>query len=558
MNDIYLLERQKTGVYEMYFYDSPALLFYVRKIPSAKYNATERCWTADIADRLYVREFCDLCVNRKLVDACIRIDDAEEVKRMPDKMPDLEYPITHLKFSPYDYQRKGIQYMLTKKRCFNGDDMGLGKTFQSIATVSIARAYPCLVVAPASMKVTWQREFQKFIGKNSMILSNDNKQNWHMSFITGTCNVFITNYESLKKFFVQRIKGERTTAKNIVLDPRVSLFKSVIIDESHRCAHRSALWSRYLEVICARKEYVWLLTGTPVITSNEDLVEQLRIMGRLDDFGGARKFRERYCQGADKSSNLSELHFRLWERCYFRRDKSLVLKELPDKTRQYLSVELSNRKEYELAENDLLRYLRKYDKADDEKLKRAAKATAMVKIGHLRQISAKGKIGEAKKLIHDITDGGNKLIVFAFHKYVMKEILDAFPGSVSVTGSDSQEDRTKAIDKFQNDSDCKLIALNYKSGGVGITLTAASRVLFIEFPWTDSDCVQAECRAHRNGQKNAVNCYYLLAKDTIDERILDIIQKERTNSGIVTGAANDVEERTVDITLDYFKAKHKL
>lgn len=167
-------------------------------------------------------------------------------------------------------------------------------------------------------------------------------------------------------------------------------------------------------------------------------------------------------------------------------------------------------------------------------------------------------MSEAIRFIHDVIDAGNKLIVFAFHKTIIAEIMKSFPGCVSVTGSDSQEKKQASVDKFQNAPECKLIALNYKSGGVGITLTAASRTLFIEFPWTASDCEQAECRAHRNGQKNAVNCYYLMGRDTIDERILDIIQKERHDSSIVTGAPDDVKESLIDTTLNYYKQKHKI
>lgn len=557
MNEIYLIEKDAEGYYELYFYNSPALAYFIQKIPSARFIMRDRCWRVNLHDRLFVREFCDYAVRRRLASSVCKVGDRAEVQGYPDKMPDLQYPITHLKLQPYDYQRKGIQYMVDHKRCFNGDDMGLGKTFQSIAAVSIARAYPCLVVAPATMKVTWQREFQRFIGKQAMILSNENKDTWHRHMETGTCNIFITNYESVKKYFVSRVRG-RATVKNIVLDKRAAMFKSVIIDESHRCCNDTALWSIYLEAICAKKEYVWLLTGTPRITSNLDLIQQLQIMRRLDDFGGAARFKERYCQGPDKSSNLYELHYRLWEICYFRRDKAIALKDLPEKTRQYLTVDIDNRKEYEFAENDLIRYLVEYESASDATLKSAAKATAMVQINHLRQISARGKMKEAKQFIHDVIDGGDKLIVFAFHKSVMSEIMATFPGSVSVTGSDSQEKKQAAIDKFQHDPDCKLIALNYKSGGVGITLTAASRILFIEFPWTASDCEQAECRAHRNGQKNAVNCYYLLARNTIDERILEIIQKEREDSSVVTGAINNIEESIVDATLRHFKSKHKI
>ena len=80
---------------------------------------------------------------------------------------------------------------------------------------------------------------------------------------------------------------------------------------------------------------------------------------------------------------------------------------------------------------------------------------------------------------------------------------------------------------------------------VGLTLTAASNVLFVEFPWTAADCNQAEDRAHRNGQKNAVNCVYLLGKDTIDEYMYDLIQTKRNISDGVTGTEDNTEERKI-------------
>lgn len=77
---------------------------------------------------------------------------------------------------------------------------------------------------------------------------------------------------------------------------------------------------------------------------------------------------------------------------------------------------------------------------------------------------------------------------------------------------------------------------------MGLTLTAASDILFVELPWTAADCEQCEARAHRNGQKNAVTCIYLLGHDTYDEQMYDIVQKERTVSSIITGAVDDTKE----------------
>lgn len=418
-------------------------------------------------------------------------------------------------------------------------------TFQSIAAVSIAKAYPCLVVCPAAMKMTWKREFMKFIGKNAVILDNENKDNWQQMFITGTCNVFITNYESVKKFFIRRIKGNRISVKNLVVDQRASIFKTVIIDESHRVKNSSCHYAKYLEAICKGKEYIFMLTGTPVVTRVRDLVQQLKVMGRIDDFGGATRFISRFCSSSVTNEELGLLNSLLWRTCYFRREKTLVLKELPEKIRQYYSCELTNRKEYDSAEQDLARYLKKYKDASDDKLKTLIANEAIVKIGVLRQISAEGKISEAKKIIADYISAQKKVIVFTAHKSIASKIKQSFPDAVTVTGSDNPEQKQKSVDSFQNNTECKVIIVNIQSGGVGITLTAASDVLFVEMPWTSADCDQCECRAHRNGQKNVVTCVYLLGKNTFDERMYDLIQKERSTSSIITGAVNDTREQII-------------
>ena len=538
-NNIYISKTTKH--YKIMSDNSPAVLRFIRKIPSAVYNATDRCWDVAIADEMFVRHLGIYLKDRGVVRDVIFQNSLDDVNVLADNMPDLTAPYK-LKLEPYEYQKKGIQYMIEHKRTFNGDDMGLGKTFQSIAAISIARAYPCLVVCPAAMKMTWKREFMKFIGKNAVILDNSNKDNWQQMFITGTCNVFITNYESVKKFFIKQVKGNRVSLKNLVVDRRAAMFKAVVIDESHRVKNSSCHYAKYLEAICKGKEYVFMLTGTPVVTKVKDLVQQLKIMGRIDDFGGAGRFANRFCTSSVSNEELGMLNSLLWRTCYFRREKTLVLKELPEKVRQYYSCELTNRKEYDSAERNLAKYLKKYKETSEEKLKNAMMNEAIVKIGVLRQIAAEGKLAEAKSIINDYMSADKKVIVFTAHKNIASKIKEFFPDSVTVTGSDSPEAKQKSVDSFQNDPTCKVIIVNIQSGGVGITLTAASDVLFVEMPWTSADCDQCECRAHRNGQKNAVTCVYLLGRDTFDERMYDLIQKERSQSSIITGAVNDTRE----------------
>ena len=248
---------------------------------------------------------------------------------------------------------------------------------------------------------------------------------------------------------------------------------------------------------------------------------------------------------------------KLWQTCFFRRDKSLVLKDLPEKTRQYLSVDISNRKDYSLAENNLVKYLKCRAHLSNLRIKKALRAEMMVRISHLRQLSAVGKMHVAIPFIQDCIAGGQKLIVFVFHKTVVDELRRHFPHLVTVTGQDSAERKQAAVDSFQNSPSCNLIVVNYRSGGCGLTLTAATRELFIELPWTCSDCEQSEARAHRNGQKNAVNCYYLIGRNTIDEDIHDIIEEERELSKVVVGARDDAIISNIDRIARHFELKRE-
>ena len=183
------------------------------------------------------------------------------------------------------------------------------------------------------------------------------------------------------------------------------------------------------------------------------------------------------------------------------------------------------------------------------------RGAVMVKMGMLKQIAGKGKVKAVTDFVHDIIDGGEKLILFAYLKDVVDALKANFPDAVTVTGSDNIDQKQQAVDSFQNNPDCKLIILNYKSGGTGLTLTASSRVAFIEFPWTYSDCEQAEDRAHRNGQKNNVNCYYFLGEGTIDKYMYDIIQTKKGIADGVTGTTTQIEEDMVNITMNLFKDK---
>lgn len=544
----------KSNVYEISFRYRPAIVERIRRIEGKRYDRDRKIWTVPISQRIalerivyQIRQFEPV----NWITDTTQKNDEDIVYQIPE-LPELKIP-HQLKINPYPYQMKGIARGLELKRFMNCDEPGLGKTLQSIATVNLANAFPCLVICPSSLKINWQREWEKFTDKKAMVLTDKVRDTWPFFWQTGMYQVFIVNYESLKKHFVQRIKKSvGWTLRDVEFRNSIQLFKSVIIDESHRCKSSSTQQAKFCKGICSGKEWIIELTGTPVVNKPKDLVPQLSILGRMDDFGGYKNFVNRYCAGQSEASNLKELNYMLWKTSMFRREKSLVLTDLPDKIRQVNTCEITNRKEYEDAERDLIMYLQKYKDADDEKIERAMKGEVMVRINILRQVSARGKIHDAVEFVKDFRENGQKIILFCSLHDVVDELKKHFPTAVSVTGRDSQDEKQHAVDKFQNDPNTDIIICSIKAAGVGLTLTASSNVAFIEFPWTYADCCQCEDRAHRIGQKSSVTCYYFLGRKTIDEKVYKIIQTKKNIANAVTGSTENIEENIVDMVARIF------
>lgn len=457
----------------------------------------------------------------------------------------------NLKVTPYPYQIEGIERGLEWKRLFIGDEPGLGKTLQSIGIIDTAKAYPALVICPSSLKINWQREVEKFTDKKALILSESVRTSWPYLLTMGMFQVAIVNYESLRKYFVWDIKSEGKSfrLKDVVFSPDIKIFKSVILDESHRAKDPTTQQTIFAKGIATGKEWVILLSGTPVVNRPEDLVSQLSIMGRLQEFGGRTQFLTQFGEG----DNLSDLSQKLYSTCMIRREKAKVLTQLPDKTRVDLYVDISNEQEYMMASNDLARYLREYKQCSDWEVRRKMRMEALVRFMALRSLSAKGKVKQAVDFVNVFLESGKPIILFCSYHEVVDELLKAFPGAVTVTGRDNAIMKQAAVDDFQSGK-AKLIICSIKAAGVGLTLTASSNVGFVEFPWTYADCCQCEDRAHRIGQKDNVTCYYLIGRGTIDFTLYDLIQKKKSIANEIMAADDDIptEEKYFDELADSF------
>lgn len=434
-------------------------------------------------------------------------------------------------------------------------------TVQSIVTVACAHqqgedVFPALVICPASLKQNWKDEIERFTGHKAMVLDDKNRNSWLRYYELGYAQFFITNYESLKKYFITSVPTKKVYKSiEIGVNENCNSIKSVIIDESHRLKDKGTQQTKFTLRIARRKNRVILLTGTPVVNKPIDLWPQICIMGHDNIFGPTEKdYKQRFCDGGYGASNLRALNYLLNKHCYFRREKKDVAKDLPSLDRQKMICEISTREEYNFAYSNFTRWMEQQD-FTDEQIAGKLKAEALVQMNVLRQISARGKIDQACEFINEVLDAGEKLIVFCNLKAIVADLKAAYPNALTITGSDSTEVRSNNVKSFQTDPKSQLIICNIKAAGVGLTLTASSRVLFIEFPWTYADCVQCEARSHRIGQTLPVMCTYLLGQDTIDEKMLDIILAKKDLAQEITGSSDQMEMSTVSKLIDLFTIK---
>ncbi len=495
------------------------------------------------------------------------------------------------------YQERGVAQTMKFKKCLNGDEQGLGKTIQTIGGFVGMEAdglpvFPCLIVCPSVAKKNWKREWEKFSYKKALVLDSSMKPhqraNWQQYILTGEYDVAIINYESLESFCVdsypkgkakngKKIKWE---SKDVILKEFMTKFRSGVVDECHKVKDPTTQQARFIMRIFSYFRYKVLLSGTSVVNSPLDLFPQLGILGMLKYFADGTKkgFIDRYCDGGRGSSNLAELNFLLNLHCYFRREKKEVAKDLPDKQRQTILCDISNRAEYDRCEANFQKFLSESGALSDAAIMKRMKAEILMQMMSLKQVAARGKMAEVEDFVNEVLDSGEKLILFVFLREIADKCKELWPHAVTITGADSMEQRDINKTAFQSckkcrvlledhgqkdhefiPSDTNLIICNYKSAGTAITLTASSRVAFIEYPWTAADCQQCEDRAHRIGQKNNVMCTYFMGNDTIDEKLWNIILTKLETGNAITGATDEMKMEMIDKTIEsLFSTKNKL
>ena len=315
------------------------------------------------------------------------------------------------------FQRAGVSYLLAQRRAFLADEQGLGKTIEALATLEADRAYPAVVVCPASLKLNWLRELERWLPDRSvqaLVGTGPGRPTAALSCMAARAEITVVNYD-----IVAARLGELRS-----LEPR-----ALVLDESHYCKNAAAKRTQAvgrLSAVIPQDGLVLALTGTPVMNRPAELISQLRILGRLGDFGSGAQFGKRF-RGPDAHLRL---HWHLRSRCFVRRLKADVLPQLPAKRRAIVPVELDNEPEYRLAERDLIAWLQSQPLDLGQlraKVAAALRAERLVRLNALKLLAARGKLAAALAWIHDFCSSGERLVVFAHHREIQRALLGRFP-----------------------------------------------------------------------------------------------------------------------------------
>jgi SWI/SNF-related matrix-associated actin-dependent regulator of chromatin subfamily A-like protein 1 len=476
-------------------------------------------WLADELDAFIARH--DVQVTHPAADVLERLlaerrEAAEAVRRSrSDHGEPIASTAAVLGGELAPFQWAGVRYVLDARRAFLADEQGLGKTVEALAALEADSAYPAIVVCPASMKLGWEREAARWLPHRSVAVIEGR------SPVPPRGEITILNYEIV------------AAHREALSRPRP---RALVVDESHYCKNPRAKRTQAVRRLAAAVDPDGLrlaLTGTPVLNHADELIAQLRVLGRLEDFGSGARFSQQF------RGRLSEerLHWHLRRRCFVRRLKSEVLPQLPAKRHVVVPVALTNEAEYRLAEEDVIAWLRSQPLDLSELNARIAatlRAERLAQLGTLQRLAARGKLAAALAWIDDFLASGEPLVVFARHVEIQQAVLARFPAALHLVGADSLRDREAAIEAFQNPSGPPLIVGATRVAAQGITLTRASNVAFLELEWTPAMHDQAEDRCHRIGQRDAVTAWYLLAAETIDETMARLIESKRAHVAAVT------------------------
>lgn len=451
----------------------------------------------------------------------------------------------------YEYQKIGIEFLLNSGgRALLADSPGVGKTLQALGFLTHSSFKRSLIICPASVKFSWEDETNRWTYLSPFVVRSDTD----IRDIPHEANVIIINFDILKKFYTEFMKYK---------------WDCLVVDEAHLVKNPKAMRSKIIKTMSKEIDNVIMLTGTPVLSRPAEMFNMLNIIDSTK-WNNYYSYAVKYCDGhqgywgfeAKGATNLDELRNKI-SKYFLRRTKDDVLKELPKKNYQNIRIDLPDeyRKRYDMIEEDLITYLKRYKKdKTDKQIEKSLQAEKLVKLNLLREINAMGKLEAVKEKIDSLIESDEKVIVLSSFNGPLLELSDMYEeSSVLLLGSTPVEERGEIVKQFQTNPNKKIFLGGIKSAGVGITLTAASNVIFLDLPWNPADIEQGENRAHRPGALyDSLNIYKFLSNNTIDSFMVSLLNhKQKIIDKLIEDDGEVCQEKMVNDYIKTLEEKYK-
>jgi hypothetical protein len=421
------------------------------------------------------------------------------------------------------------------------DEMGLGKTIQGIGLSNDdASIRKVLVVCPGKLKINWAREWKKWcvkglsigvvvtkaLSKKAMARLNtwgEGRVTIGVAAIPNT-DVVIVNYDIIDRY----LDAIYAVAWDLVLADEAHKLKNpkarrtCALLGSREWDKQNRVWNITQQPVASKRKA--FLTGTPIVNRPKELWP---FVLALDPEGLGKyksKYEKRYCAAglntagyytADGASNLDELQNRLRKNFMVRRLKADVLKDLPAKRRQVIVLESDG------LEDLMEREATEYSKLE---LNEGSDPASFTELSAVRKAVALAKVPFAIEHVEGVLENTNKVVIMAHH-YEVVDAIKVGLAKYGVVGVDGRvTDITKidaAVNSFQNDDSVRVFVGTIQAAGVGLTLTAASTVVFAELDWVPGNMSQAEDRCHRIGQLDNVLVQHLVLDGSVDANLVE-------------------------------------
>jgi SWI/SNF-related matrix-associated actin-dependent regulator 1 of chromatin subfamily A len=428
----------------------------------------------------------------------------------------------------YPYQQAGAAWLGARKCALLADEMGLGKSAQAIAAAAQTNACTITVVCPASVKENWRREFQRFWPADHAVWDFDE------------LDLDVISYDKAADYLKQWDRGGPTR-------------DLLIVDEAHMAKTHTAKRTKAIfgpkcdgvDGLVERADRVILLTGTPMPNHPAELWPALRALApeTITSTNGAPysywQFVSKYCKTKDNGFSIqivgAKNHDKLkaaLEPFMLRRLKSEVLQDLPEITFDELYVEGKV-----TGAGEEIEKVRAALEADGvEGLRKVAPHVAT-----LRRLTGLAKVAPVVEWVREwLESTDRKIVLFAQHREVIHGLCFAFDDLGEefdyefIDGSIDATERQRKIDRFQN-GNARIFIGQIQAAGTGITLTAASDLLFVESSWVPAENSQAAMRIHRIGQKNACLVRFATLAGSIDEQIQRAVARKTADITRIVG-----------------------